>query len=132
MLASSSLSSPITMDVLKERARRRIERWLATNTDIDQVKLAELIGKSQPWVSNYINGRIEEPTLDDLDAVARAFGHTLTELLDLRSDPNEAALLEEYRALSEKRRVMAFELIRELAQPVRPVRSKRVRRRSAE
>jgi hypothetical protein len=49
--------------------------------------------------------------LDQLSAMAGAFGHTLNELLDLRPDPKEQALIEAFRALSPQKRELAIQML---------------------
>lgn len=91
---------------LADLARQRIVTWMAANPRITQTTLAKAVGVSQAWVSQYKSGD-QDADLDQLDAIARAFGHTLNELLDLRPEPNERKLIEAYRALpDEKRRLM--------------------------
>lgn len=99
------------MKSLGDLARRRIVLWLSTHPHITQAKLAAGIGVSQTWVSQYKSGD-QDADLDQLDAMARVFGHTLIELLDLRPDPKERDLLDAYRAIEPAKRPLALEVIR--------------------
>lgn len=51
---------------------------------ITQTEIGRAIGHNQAWVSKYRLGAMDAD-IDDLDGMARVFGHTLNELLDLRS-----------------------------------------------
>jgi predicted XRE-type DNA-binding protein len=64
---------------LQELARARIKGWLAANPRITQIKLAEAVGMSQTWVSQYKSGE-QDADCDQLAAMAAVFGHTLSEL----------------------------------------------------
>lgn len=105
------------MKGLSDLARHRILAWLAANPRITQTKIAAEIGVSQTWVSQYKSGD-QDADIDQLDAMARVFGHTLIELLDLRPDPKERELLDAYRAVEASRRPLAIEVVKAMiAQP---------------
>lgn len=93
-----------------ELARRRIVAWLAANPQITQAKLAAAVGVSQTWVSQYKSGD-QDADIDQLAAMARVFDHTLTELLDLRPDPKERALIEAFRQLRPEARGLAVQML---------------------
>lgn len=90
---------------------------MATNRQITQMTLAKAVGVSQSWVSLYKSGD-QDANIDQLDVMARVFGHTLNELIDLRPDPKERELLDAYRAIEASKRPLAIEVVRALsAQP---------------
>ena len=70
---------------------------------VTQAELAEQIGRNQVWVSRYLKGDFDTD-LATLEKMARRFDFTLFALLDLPSDPFEARLLDEVRALPPKAR----------------------------
>lgn len=94
------------MKALSELARRRIVGWMSASPHITQTTIAHAVGVSQAWVSMYKTGD-QDADVDQLEAIARVFGHTLTELFDLRADPNEQRLLTAYRSLPEHKRSLA-------------------------
>lgn len=111
---------------LVEQARRRIARWLAGNAAIDQTTLARAVNHRQSWVSQYLAGR-QQADIDELDAMARCLGHSLTELLDCRENPQEQYLLDLYRALSmAEHRRLAREFLEAMQAPARPARRTRI------
>lgn len=92
------------MDRLTELARTRLAQWFAGQPGLTQKALADVVGHEQGWVSNYFAGR-QNATIDELDAMARRLGGSLTELFDApKSNPAEARVLELYRALPASRR----------------------------
>jgi transcriptional regulator with XRE-family HTH domain len=95
------------MRSLADLARQRIIAWLEANPRITQAKLSTDVGVSQTWVSQYKSGD-QGADIDQLEAMARAFGHTLNELFDLRPDPKEQQLLDAYRALPVSKRGLAI------------------------
>lgn len=99
---------------LEELARQRIVSWLESNREITQAKLAAAIGVSQTWISQYKSGD-QGANVDQLDAMARVFGHTIIELLDLRPDPKERDLLEAFRAIPEHSRPVAVSAVQAMA-----------------
>lgn len=102
------------MQSLAERARQRLTVWMAGNRKITQATIAEAVGVSQSWVSLYKSAGVDAD-IDQLDAMARVFGHTLIELLDLRPDPNERELLEAYRAIPQESRPVAVAAVQAMA-----------------
>jgi transcriptional regulator with XRE-family HTH domain len=103
---------------LQELARARIKGWLAANPRITQIKLAEAVGMSQTWVSQYKSGE-QDADCDQLAAMAAVFGHTLSELFDLRPDPKERALLDAFRALTPEKRDLAIRMLEAMVPPSR-------------
>jgi transcriptional regulator with XRE-family HTH domain len=91
---------------LSEVARQRIVGWMEANPRITQAKVAAAVGVSQSWVSQYKSGD-QDADIDQLEALARAFDHTLAELFDLRPDPKEQALIDAYRKLPTAKRALA-------------------------
>jgi outer membrane protein TolC len=91
------------MKSLADRARQRMTVWMAANRGITQTDIANA-----------------EADLDQLEAMARVYGHTLTELLDLRPDPKERALIEAFRALSPENRDLAIRMLEALVPTALP------------
>lgn len=112
------------MKSLADRARLRLVGWMGANPKITQAAVAAAVGVSQSWVSLYKSGGVDAD-LDQLDAMARVFSHTLTELLDLRPDPKERELLDAYRAIEAAKRPLAIEVVRALVAAPPPSRRKR-------
>jgi len=106
------------MQRLGELARRRITAWMAANPRITQTAIAQAVGVSQAWVSMYKSGD-QDADLDQLDAIARVYGHTLNELIDLRPDPKERALIEAFRALGPAHRDLAVAMLEAMIPPPR-------------
>jgi len=102
----------------EQRARARIKSWLHA-TGMAQVDLGVRIGKNQPWMSRYLSGEIDAD-LATLEAMAGVFGHSLTALLDLPLDPQEARLLEYYRALPARARPNLLDLLANLLRASKP------------
>lgn len=98
------------MNRLGELARRRIVSWMDARPQVTQTTVAKAVGVTQAWVSRYRSG-FQDADLDQLAAMAEVFGHTLNELLDLRPDPKEQALIEAYRALPTDKRELAIRLL---------------------
>ncbi len=107
------------MSRLADLARQRIRVWLAANPRITQAKLAQEVGVSQTWVSQYKSGD-QDADIDQLDAMARVFGHTFNELIDARPDPKERELLDAYRAIETARRPLAVEVVKALSATAPP------------
>lgn len=110
---------------LAELARSRIVTWMAANRQITQMTVAKAVGVSQSWVSLYKSGDVDAD-IDQLDVMARVFGHTLHELIDLRPDPKERDLLDAYRSIEVSKRQLAIEVVRGLsvAPPQAPARKR--------
>jgi transcriptional regulator with XRE-family HTH domain len=104
------------MASLSDLARQRIVAWMAANPRITQMKLAEAVGVSQPWISAYKSGD-QDADVDQLAAMARVYGHTLMELLDLRPDPKERELIEAFRALVPANRTLALQMLQAMIPP---------------
>jgi transcriptional regulator with XRE-family HTH domain len=107
------------MRSLAELARTRIVGWMATNPRITQTTIAQAVGVSQAWVSQYKSGD-QDADIDQLDAMARVFGHTLAELIDLRPDPNERELLDAYRKVVAEARPVALQAVQAMAGVLKP------------
>lgn len=113
---------------LADLARQRIVGWMATNRHITQMDVARAVGVSQSWVSQYKSGDVDAD-IDQLDAMARVFNHTLQELLDLRPDPKEQALIDAFRKIRAEKRGLAVQVLETM---VPPVAQGRTRGRTAE
>lgn len=87
---------------LDQQARDRIKAWIAS-TGVTQTELADRIGRNQAWMSRYLKGEFDAD-LETLQKIAQTFGFTLIALLDLPSNPHEARLMEEFRALTPRGR----------------------------
>jgi transcriptional regulator with XRE-family HTH domain len=108
---------------LDELARGRIRSWIAS-TGVTQTALAERIGRNQAWMSRYLAADFDAD-LSTLQKIAEVFGHSLNALLDTPRDPQEAALIESYRALSPADRQLARDLLARWSRPRRRGRSRR-------
>lgn len=111
------------MRSLGELARQRIVAWMAANPRITQTTIAKAVGVSQAWVSQYKSGD-QDADIDQLDAMARVFGHTLVELVDLRPNPKEHLLIETYRKLRPEARALATQMLEAMLPPPVPVRGR--------
>lgn len=89
---------------------------MAANPKITQTDIAREVGVTQGWVSKYKRGD-QDADIDQLDAMARVFGHTLNELLDLRPDPKERALIDAFRKLRPDARALAIQMIEAMTPP---------------
>jgi transcriptional regulator with XRE-family HTH domain len=98
---------------LQQQARAQIRRWIHS-TGITQTALGERIKRNQAWMSRYLGGDIDAD-LDTLQQIAEVFGHNLTQMLDVPTDPDEAALIAAYRALRAEARPAALRVMQEMA-----------------
>lgn len=98
------------MPRLQDLARKRLSQWMDAHPKITQTEIGRAIGHNQAWVSKYRLGAMDAD-IDDLDGMARVFGHTLAELVDLRPDPKERALIDAYRALLPEKRELAVKML---------------------
>jgi len=114
------------MGTLDDRARARVAAWLAARSDITQETIAAALGVSQGHISRYLRTSMRL-RLDDLEIVARLFGHTICDLLDVPPDPTDAELLELTRALTPAAREHLIGLLREGSTGARPRRRKKRR-----
>lgn len=130
MPIQQDLSSPIElaegMPRLGDLARHRLVAWMDASPTINQTALAAAVGVGQSWISRYRSGE-QDADIDQLHTMARAFGHTLAELLDLRTDQQERELLEAYRKLPEGTRALAVQVLRAMTPPAPPRKSARTR-----
>lgn len=115
------------MKRLQDLARQRVVRWLAASSEMNQTKLAAAVGVSQTWVSQFKTGD-QDADLDQLDAIARAFGHTLYELLDVKEGGLERRLIEAFRAIPPEKRETVVASV-ELVVPDQPTRKRSSGRR---
>ena len=98
---------------LDAQARAQIAHWIKS-TGTSQAALSLKIGRSQVWVSRYLRGEFNAD-LTTLAAIAHEFGHTLSALLSLPSDPTEAAILKMFRACRPQSRRAAVHILTELS-----------------
>jgi transcriptional regulator with XRE-family HTH domain len=96
---------------LDELARSQIRKWIHS-TGITQTALAERVGRNQAWMSRYLGGAFDAD-LETLQKIAQVFGHSLTSVLDVPKDPEEAALVTAYRALRPEARALALSLLQD-------------------
>lgn len=89
---------------------------MAGNPKITQATVAAAVGVSQSWVSLYKSGDVDAD-LDQLDAMARVYNHTLFEVLDLRPDPKERELIEAFRKLRPEARSLAIQMLQQMTPP---------------
>jgi transcriptional regulator with XRE-family HTH domain len=113
---------PQTLDDL---AREQIRKWIAS-TGITQMELALRIGRNQAWMSRYLAGSFDTD-LETLQKMARVFGHSLTALLVVPTDPDEEALVTSYRALPQEARGIALSLLQDWSRARARARSRRLR-----
>lgn len=97
---------------LQQIARARIATWIE-GSGMKQAKVAEAIGRNQVWVSRYLTGKTDAD-VDTLHQLAAVFGHSLASLLQTTPDPDEAAIIEAFRALRQSARPTAIAVLREM------------------
>lgn len=100
---------------LDQIARARIREWL-TATGTTQTTLGERIGKTQAWMSRYLAGEFDAD-LTTLQKMAEVFGHSIAALLDVPSDPQEATLVNYFRAVDDEKRAIALRLFESWVHP---------------
>jgi transcriptional regulator with XRE-family HTH domain len=103
---------PLSLD---ELARGRIKAWIAS-TGVTQGNLGERVGRNQAWMSRYLAGEYDAD-LETLQKMANVFGHSISALLESPTNPDEAKLVEAYRALRPEARLIALNLLQELGRP---------------
>ena len=111
------------MGRLMELARQRLVQWMAANPQITQVAVGRAVGHHQVWVSRFKTGA-QDASIDELEAMARVYGHTLAELLDLRPEPKERALIDAYRKLRPDARALAVQMLEQMVPPTARGRSR--------
>lgn len=104
-----------------DNARKRVTQWLA-GSKMTQTALAETIGRNQAWMSRYLDAEFDTD-LDTLERMAKAFGHTLFELLDTPQNQIEFEVIERWRALRPSGRKIVLDVLREWS-PGEPVRTR--------
>ena len=121
-----SIEDPILAPMaqtLDDVARNQIRKWILS-TGITQVALAARVGRNQAWMSRYLGGAFDAD-LETLQKIAQVFGHTLTSMLEVPKDPEEAAIVSAYRALRPQARVIALHLLQDWSRARGPGRSRR-------
>jgi transcriptional regulator with XRE-family HTH domain len=119
------------MGRLDDRARARLQLWLDLSDTITQDTLASAIGKHQSYISRYLRNPDGRLALDQLETLARVFGHTIGDLLDSPPDPQEAAILELARGLRSSARakwIAAFQETLEIVRRRPPKQKRRAHR----
>lgn len=104
------------MGRLLELARQRLTQWMDANPKITQAAVGRAVGHNQTWVSRFRQGS-QDADIDELDAMAKVYGHTLMELIDLRPDPKERDLVEAYRQLRPEARALAVQMMEAMLPP---------------
>lgn len=114
---------------IDEIARSQIRQWLRS-TGTTQVSFAEQIGRNQEWISRYLNGTFDAD-LTTLQRMASVFGHNLATLFGrLPSDPDESALVMNFRGLRPDGRKIVLDVLRALnGQPKNATVKRQQRRR---
>lgn len=112
------------MGRLMELARHRLTQWMAASPRITQTAIGKAVGHSQVWVSRFKLGA-QDADIDELEAMARVFGHTLNELLDARPDPKERELLDAYRSIEPTKRPLAVEVVKAMSATAAPERPRK-------
>jgi transcriptional regulator with XRE-family HTH domain len=102
---------------LQALARARIKTWLSA-TGMTQTALAERIHRNQAWMSRYLSEDIDAD-VDTLQQMAAVFSQSIGALLDSPPNPDEAKLIEAYRALKPETRPHILGLLRDLTQASR-------------
>ena len=105
------------MGRLMELARQRLTQWMEANPKITQVALGRAVGHHQVWVSRFKLGQ-QDADIDELAAMAAVYGHTVQELIDLRPNPKEQALLDAFRSLRPEARDLAVKMLEAMIPPV--------------
>ena len=97
-------------------ARQRIQLWMRTHR-LSRVRLGKAIGHSESWVSRYLAGKVPV-TLAVLEKLATAFDRSLVELLTTEGrDPQEARLVEAYRAMPKRQQDVLVRMAEAVAFP---------------
>lgn len=104
------------MGRLMELARHRLTQWMDANPKITQTAIGRAIGHHQVWVSRFRSGA-QDADVDELEAMAKLFGHTLAELFDLRPDPKERDLIEAFRKLRPEARSLVIQMLQQMTPP---------------
>lgn len=109
-MLDSMATGPGQQHSLDEFARRQIKRWLHA-THLTQTQLAEQIGRNQAWMSRYLAGDYDAD-LETLRRIAAVFGHTLSTLLTMPTDPDDSEVVLLFRALNTEDRLTLLRLLR--------------------
>jgi hypothetical protein len=86
-----------------ELARHRLIQWMEANPHVTQTAVGRAVGHHQVWVSRFRGGS-QNADVDELEAMAKVYGHTLAELFDLRPNPKEQRLIDAFRRLPDSKR----------------------------
>jgi len=97
-----------------ELARHRLTQWMDANPKITQTALGRAVGHHQVWVSRFKAGA-QDADVDELEAMAKVYGHTLAELFDLRPDPKERELIDAYRRIEPSKRALAVDVVKAMS-----------------
>jgi predicted transcriptional regulator len=115
------------MGKLDDRARARVAAWLAARPDVTQETIAAALGVRQSHISRYLRTPMRL-RLDDLETIARVFGHTVCDLLDVPLNPADIELAELARALTPARREALIGLLHAWQDPPRRRKKRRPHR----
>lgn len=114
---------------LQAHARARLKAWVRADRR-SQKELARLLRRHPNWLSRYLAGKFDAD-VDTLQELAALFGHSLPALLDMPTDPLEAAAIEAFRLLPPADQMMAVALLTALTRGVvaetRPMRRRAAR-----
>jgi transcriptional regulator with XRE-family HTH domain len=99
----------------EDKARQRLGQLLRSRK-LKQEPLAQAVGHSQSWMSNYLQGT-QGADLDELAKMVAVFDLPLTALFDEWSSPQETDVLALFRALPPHRQKMLLELVQDWVMP---------------
>ena len=86
------------MDI-SERIARRLTHWMATSPDMDTLKKVAARSKTSYGTVQRMRAGNNNITIANLEAVAKAFGHSLAELTDADDSPTADQTRAEYATL---------------------------------
>ena len=103
------------MGRLKDQARHPLSALMDSHRgEITQAMIGRAVGHAQGWVSNYRAGE-QDADIDELDQMARVFGLTLIELIDLRPNATEQEVLDAFRGLRAETRETWLKMMRQMS-----------------
>jgi transcriptional regulator with XRE-family HTH domain len=98
------------MGRLDTTARARLDTW-RKSAGMTQRELAERIERNPVWISRYFDDAYDA-SLDTLERMAVALGHTLNELLGEVPSDAEGELIERFRACDPESRALVLQMLR--------------------
>lgn len=108
---------------LQAHARTRLKAWVRADRR-SQGELARLLRRHENWLSRYLSGKFDAD-IDTLQELAALFGHSLPALLDMPTDPLEAAAIDAFRLLPPADQMMVVALLTALTAAVKERGTKR-------